>query len=126
MRRPFQVLPNDCAASSMTRQLVPLRDGVEPVAVDRQPRKIDRNDRPRRRRDRGFDPVQIEIARHRVDIDEDRFRAHFENHVAGRHPGKRRGDDFVPRANPCDPERDFHRASAGIENPDRPPADVFA
>src|SRR5690349_25090759 len=42
-----------------------LRNRVEPIAIDGQPREIDRQKRAGRRGNRGFDPIQVEIACHR-------------------------------------------------------------
>ena len=98
MRLPRQVEPNACAASSITRSLCSLRDGVEPVHVDRQAGQVDRHDAPCVRGVIAcFQLVEIDVARDRIDVDEHRRRADFQDHVGGGDPGHRRGDDFVAR-----------------------------
>jgi hypothetical protein len=125
MRRPFHVLPKDWAASSTTRSLCFLCDGVEPVAIDRQAGEVDRDDRARGRRDRGLDAVEVDVARDRIDVDEDRPGADFEDDVAGGDPGERRGDDLVARADAGDAQRDLHRAGAGVEGAHRAAAAIL-
>ena len=77
-----------------------------------------------RRRDGGFDLVQVDIARDRVDVGEHRRRADFEDDVGGRHPGNGRGDDFVAGADAHDAQGDLHGAGAGVESAHRTPAEI--
>ena len=106
-------------------QVVLLGDGVEPVAVHRQPGKIDGNDRPGGGRDGGLDAAEVEVARDRVDLDEDRLRPDIEDDVARGNPGKRGGDDLVTGADACDVQGNLHRAGAGIEGAHGPASAIF-
>ena len=107
-------------------QPVTTRDVVQPRAVDRQPGEVDGNDRLRLRVDCCFHPIQVDVARHRVDVREHRPRAHVEHDVGRRHPGQRRRDDLVVGAfaDACDAQRDLHRARAGVERAHRAAAAV--
>ncbi|MNL05185.1 hypothetical protein D3C87_1257680 [compost metagenome] len=104
-------------------QLVLAGDGVEPVHVHGQAGQVDRHDGPRARRDGGLHGVQVEVAGARVDIDEHRAGAHGEHHVGRGHPGDRRGDDFVARADIGHAQGDLHRGRAVGERPHRPAAE---
>ena len=61
-------------------------DRVQLIAIDRQPGEIDGQNRARCRCDGRFDPIQVDVARGGINIDEDRPRADFEDHVARGHP----------------------------------------
>ena len=67
-------------------QVVLLRNRVEPVAIHRQTGEIHGNDGAGRGCDRRFDERKVEVARHRIDVHEDRRRADFEDDVARGHP----------------------------------------
>jgi hypothetical protein len=65
------------------------------------------------RGDGGFDAVGVDIAGGGIDVDKNRRGAHRQNHIARRHPGQRRGDDFIARADAQQLERDLHGDGAG-------------
>ena len=67
-------------------QVVLLGDGVEAVAVNGQAGEIDGHDCPSRGRNGGFNTREVDVARQRIDVDEDRARADFEDDVAGCNP----------------------------------------
>ena len=105
-------------------QFVLVGDRIQPVHVHRLAGQIHRNDRTGSWRDRGFNFIEIDVARDRVDVGEYRHSTHFEDHVRGGDPRDRRGDDFVARAYAGDAQRDLHRAGAGIERAHRTSAEV--
>src|ERR1051325_11787512 len=90
-------------------QLVAPRDGVEPIAVDRQAGKIDRDDGARRARHGALERGKVDIARARIDVDEYRTGTHLEHDVRGGDPRERRGDHLVARADPGEPQGDLER-----------------
>ena len=77
------------------------------------------------RRDGGFDAFEIDVARGRVDVDEHRPGADFEDHVGGGDPGQRRRDDLVAGADAGQAQGDFQRRRAGVEGAHRAAAAVF-
>jgi hypothetical protein len=101
---------------------VGLGEGVEAVAVHRQAGEVHRQNRAGRGGDGGRHAVEVEVARDRIDVDEDRPGADGEDDVAGGHPGERRGDDLVAGADPGQAQGDLHRARAGVEDARRPAA----
>ena len=100
------------------------RDRIQPVHIHRLAGQVDRDDPFGMRRDRGFDLVQIDVARDRVNVSEHRRRTDFEYYVRGRDPRNRRGDDLVTRTDARDAQRNLHRAGAGIEGAHRTPAEI--
>ncbi len=96
-------------------QFLAPREVVQPVAIDRQAREIDRDDGAARGGHGLFGSVEIDIARARIDVDEHRLAAHLEYHVRRRHPGERRGDDFMTFADAGEAQADFQRRGARVE-----------
>ena len=75
MRLPFQVAPRP-ARRLRSRAVRGDGDGVEAVPVHRQAGEIDREDGAGPLGDRGFDALEIDVARYRIDVDEHRTRTH--------------------------------------------------
>src|SRR6185312_8042529 len=78
-------------------QAVAPGDGIEPVHVDREPRKMHRHDRAGARRDRRLDLIEVDIAAIEIDIDEHRMRAHAHDDIRGGDEAHRRRDDLIAR-----------------------------
>src|SRR5919201_5131614 len=100
-------------------QAVASGDFVEAVAIHRQPGEIDRQESARLCRGGGLDLVEVDVARARVDVDEDRPSANLEHDVGGRNPGEGCRDDFVARADAGETQADFERGSARAERAHR-------
>ena len=105
-------------------QLVLGRDRIQPVHIHRLARQIHRDNGLGALGYRGFDLIQIDVARDRVDVGEHRCGADFEYHVCGGDPGDRRGDDFIACAYARDAQRDLHGAGAGVEGAHRATAEI--
>ena len=124
MRLPFHNEPMDCAASSTTRSLWRLAMSYSLSLSTGKAGKIDRDDGLGARRDGSFDLVQVDVARDRVDVRKHRRCADFKDDAGCRHPGNRRGDDFVAGADARNAQGDFHGAGAGVEGTHRAPAEI--
>ena len=70
-------------------------DRVKPVHVHCQPGEVHGHDRPRARRDRGLDPIEIEIAAVQLDVDEHRPGPDPQHHVGAGREGHGRHDHLV-------------------------------
>ena len=87
-------------------------DVIQAHHIDRQAGQIDWHDGAGVRTDGRFDLIQIDIAGHRVDIDENRCRADRQNDIARGDPRNWRGDDFVTRTDAGNAQCHFHRRRA--------------
>jgi PleD family two-component response regulator len=96
-------------------QIVFLGNGVDRIHVGDFPPKVDRQDRPRFRRDGGFDFRRVDVVRFRIDVDVNRQGEPAEN--AGRRgdEGVWRGDHFVPWADPARFKGDFEGGRSAVE-----------
>jgi hypothetical protein len=98
-------------------------DRVEPVAVHRQSGQIHGEESTGLSGDRGFDALEIDVAGCRIDVDEHGASARAYHDVRCRHPGERSRDDFVPRSDIGDCQRELERTGAGGERAHWAPAE---
>ena len=93
----------------------PVSQEPEGVELDGMAGVVDRQDRARAGRDRGFHPSGIDVERVRLDVGEHGACADVLDHVGRRGEGHRRGDHLVARPDLQRDERGVERGGARAE-----------